>query len=260
MDEVSISGDGRYLAAVRNEEEGQETLTVYSLSARAVVWKVETGVPRIPTRGPRIQFTADGDWLGFSASGLDGVDCPRGTDRVQPLQLQRRPFARNMSTGEIECLPLGSEPENAAEVTSLRLSRGAAVFGLTRWQPASIGALADSEVVVHRLGTGEMTTYSQPRDPFWGALDAPAIGAGGSALAVVSYPSQETPGKGWSIFWTAPGFPETTVREIPSHLENFGFAYSEALLSDNGLSLAFAVRGIDHLSGSQVQDIYVVSR
>lgn len=264
----ALSGNGRFLATVRNDEPGvmfpKGTLLIYDLSTRGVAWSTPVDRAADPLFiGQEFRLSHDGRWFAFLAGEVSGATCEHRTTSISINAVEervplRRPFVHDLTTGETWCPPLGDRGDLESQAGPINISGGTLAYGLTRTEPGS-RKLMDSQLALYNLESREVRYLSRAGEPFFGTDTAPGAGDNGRTLAVVNTPGRQERGRVYGILWMTAGS-EREVVERPARFEDWGLTHSEPVVSDDGRSLAFVVRGQDRDSGSQVQDIYVVSR
>lgn len=264
----ALSGDGRYLATWRSDQPGawlaQGTLLLYDLTRNEVAWSMKADRATDPLYlGQEFRLSTDGRWLAFLAGVVEGSECEQrlttmsisGVESQVPL---RRPFVHDLVTGETWCTPIGDAADIASQPGPLGMSANTLVYGISRWEPDS-RILLDSQLALYDMGSREVRYLTRAGEPFFGTDVAPGAANTGRTLAILNNPARSQRGQVNGILWMGAGS-EREVVERPARFEDWGLSHSEPVLSEDGRSLAFAVRGQDRTSGSQVQDIYVVSR
>lgn len=264
----ALSGDGRYLATLRNDEPGatfpKGTILLYDLSTGDVAWSVSIDRNADPLFiGQEFRLSQDGRWFAFLAGQVDGGECEERTTSISinnvttdvPL---RRPFVHDLQTGATWCTPLDDQAGVSIQTGPISISGDTLIYGTARWETESRRMLA-SEIALVDMDSGAVRLVSKPGEPFYGTDSAPGAGDGGRALAVVNSPGKPAERGVFGILWTVSGG-EREIVQTPARFEDWGVRHAEPALSSDGRSLAFGVRGQDRTSGSQVQDIYVVSR
>ncbi|MFN8615509.1 MAG: LuxR C-terminal-related transcriptional regulator [Dehalococcoidia bacterium] len=264
----ALSGDGRFLSTMRNDEPGvmfpKGTLLIYDVYQGSVAWSVPVDREVDPLFiGQEFRLSMDGRWLAFLAGEVPGATCER---RVTSIQINgitrdvplRRPFVHDLVTGETWCTPIGDAADIASQPGPLGMSGNTLVYGISRWEPDS-RIVIDSQLALYDMGSRHVHYLTRAGEPFFGTDIAPGAANNGRILAILNNPAQSQRGQVNGILWMGAGS-EREVVERPARFEDWGLSHSEPVLSEDGRSLAFAVRGQDRTSGSQVQDIYVVSR
>jgi hypothetical protein len=264
----AISGDGRFLALTRADAVTERFLTgfleIWDLRTDQKVWSlpVDRAVDPFFPR-PGFRFSPDGHWFAFQAGVVEDSGCAPilmdaeidGVHRDVPMQ---RPFIHDMRTGRTTCAPLESAPNEGRMVSLGGATDRLVAYAVTRTKPNS-SELIESEVVLFEPETGEVRQFSRTGEPFFGTTDWPAIGE--DSLAVVDDPATRVKGQPYGILWSMPaGGAPVRIIERPARFEPWAIEHGEPALSEDGRTLAFTVQGQDRDSGSQVSDVYVVSR